>query len=512
LLGSKAVEPKLYMSFSLDAAVPANHIVRRLATVVDFGFVRGLVGKYYSHTGQPSVDPEVLFKLWLLGYLFNIRSERRLCEEASLNLAWRWFLGYELDEALPDHSVLTKARRRFGTRVYELFFRHIVKLCEEKGLVKGDVLFIDSTLSDANAARDTMRSRALAGPRLPEPAQFVADIFAVNDPAPEPEQPREKGGTGPKPGPLQETPTLRRSLVSTTDPDAEVSTRHNGRSRLVYKTQVTVDGGTAGVITAVDVGPAGNSDSSAVGKMLDKHEANLGRVPQELVGDSGYGSDGAVRECAAREIQPTLNIRRRGNKDGRFVLEDFTYVPERDIFVCPAGEELRRAADHFTLGKAVYRPRKRGVCATCPLKARCTSGRVDRQLMRAWDANLLDELRARLATRKGRLRLVRRQVVCERIMADLKSKHGFERAQFRGRASVQIQALLTASVINLKQLIKRSPQTQSGRAMPLAQRVLLAVRRPLGGFEAALKTALASNPVLASTTSLFASLPRANGS
>src|SRR5207244_394971 len=118
LMGSKAVEPKLYLSFSLDAAVPANHIVRRLAAAVDFGFVRSLTKQHYSNTGQPSVDPVVLFKLWLLGYLFNIRSERRLCEEAGLNLAWRWFLGYELDEALPDHSVLTKARRRFGTRVY----------------------------------------------------------------------------------------------------------------------------------------------------------------------------------------------------------------------------------------------------------------------------------------------------------------------------------------------------------------------------------------------------------
>src|SRR5947209_9708430 len=202
LMGSKAVEPKLYLSFSLDAAVPANHIVRRLAAAVDFGFVRNLTKQHYSHTGQPSVDPVVLFKLWLLGYLFNIRSERRLCEEAGLNLAWRWFLGYELDEALPDHSVLTKARRRFGTRVYELFFKQIVQLCEQRGLVQGDVLFIDSTLSDANAARDTLRSRALAGPRLPEPNQFVKDLFALNEPAPLPEPPRAKGGTGPKPGPL----------------------------------------------------------------------------------------------------------------------------------------------------------------------------------------------------------------------------------------------------------------------------------------------------------------------
>lgn len=261
-MGSKAVEPRLYYNFSLDAAVPANHIARRLAAAVDFSFVRGLVRKHYSHTGQPSVDPIVLFKLWLLGYLFNIRSERRLCEEAGLNLGWRWFLGYELDEPIPDHSVLTKARRRFGTRVYELFFRHIVQLCEERGLVEGDVLYLDSTLSDANAARDTLRSRAIAEPRLPEPAQFVRDLFAVNDPAPDPPPPRDKGGTGPKPSSHAEQPALRRSLVSTADPDAELQTRHQGRARLVYKTQVAVDGGKANIITAVSVGPAGDSDAA----------------------------------------------------------------------------------------------------------------------------------------------------------------------------------------------------------------------------------------------------------
>ncbi len=463
-MGSKAVEPKLYLSFSLDAAVPTNHIVRRLAAVVDFGFVRSLTKQHYSHTGQPSVDPVVLFKLWLLGYLFNIRSERRLCEEASLNLAWRWFLGYELDEALPDHSVLTKARRRFGTRVYELFFKRIVQLCEERGLVQGDVLFIDSTLSDANAARDTLRSRALAGPRLPEPAQFVKEL---NEPAPPPEPPREKGGTGPKPGPLAEQPTLRSSLVSTTDPDAEVASRHNGRSRLVYKTQVVVDGGKANIITAVDVGAAGDSDASSVGKMLDKHQVNLGRTPRELVGDSGYGTETGLRECEARGILATLNQKRKGNNTGLFSIDDFTYIVDRDVYICPAGTELVRAAEHFTLGKSVYRPKGKYTCANCALKAQCTTGRVNRQLQRSWGAEISERARVHVASRLGQRRLRRRQVVSERIMADLKSKHGFERAQFRRRPSVQIQALLTAAVINLKQLVKQRPEAQSGRAATL---------------------------------------------
>ncbi len=115
------------------------------------------------------MDPVVLFKLWLLGYLFNITSELRLCEEAGLNMAWRWFLGYELHEAIPEHSVLSKARKRFGTRLYEKFFARIVQLCEQAGLVEGDILFVDSTLSRANASPQGLRSRSLVQQKLSTP-------------------------------------------------------------------------------------------------------------------------------------------------------------------------------------------------------------------------------------------------------------------------------------------------------------------------------------------------------
>lgn len=467
-MGSKAVEPKLFVSFDLDSKVPRSHLLRRISEVTDFQFVRGLVRERYSQTGKPSVDPVVLFKLWLLGYLYNILSERRLCEEASMHLAWRWFLGYELDEELPDHSVLSKARRRYGTRVYELFFRRIVQLCEERGLVQGDVLFIDSTLSDANAARDSLRSRSLAT-QLSDPAQFVRDLQAVNDPPPEPEPPRPKRRRGPQPREREQPPAWRRSMVSTTDPDAELATRRDGRSRLAYKTQVVVDGGRANVITAVEVGGAGDSDSSAVGRLLDKHQVTLGRSPRELVGDRGYGSDAALRECLAREVTPILKVRAKSHLAGRFSVEDFTHIAERDVLICPAGQELQRTREKFVLRRAIYRPSQRGVCGSCPLKAKCTPGRGDRAVQRSWDASLLDAVNAQLKTPRGYLRMRQRQIVSERVMADLKTKHGFDRAQFRGRPSVQIQALLTAAVFDLKLLAKRRPEPQAGLATRLQE-------------------------------------------
>ena len=487
MMGQKTVEPKLYYSFSLDQAVPRNHLVRRLAAAVDFGFVYGLVRHYYSHTGQPSVDPVVLFKLSLLGYLFDITSERRLCEEASLNLAWRWFLGYELDEAIPDHSVLTKARRRFGTRVYELFFQQIVKLCQERGLVQGDQLFIDSTLSRADASQDTLRSRALMEQRLRDPKQFVRDLQAVNDPPPEPEPPRAKHPRGAKPG-RKTLPAWRRSLVSTTDPDAELATRRDGFSGLAYKTQVVVDGGKANVITAIEAGAAGDSDASAVGKMLDKHQTNVGQVPRELVGDSAYGTDSGIRQCLVRDVLATLKASSpKGGRKGYFRLEDFTYSAERNVLICPAGEELHPITELFVIGQTRYKPARRGVCAGCPLKAQCTPSKSDREVKRHWDAEDLKAARAHLSTPRSRRQFGRRQVVSERVMAELKCKHGFERVQFRGRASVQIQALLTAAAFNLKQLIKRGPEAQAGWATltigavgPLLRRTLARLTALLG--------------------------------
>ena len=122
-------EPKIYYNFDLDEKVPNDHLLRRINEAVDFSFIYPMVKDYYSHTGAPSIDPVVVFKLSLSGYLYNVSSERRLLEEASLNMAYLWFIGYEIDEALPDHSILTKTRIRFGVDVYREFFHQIVRVC-----------------------------------------------------------------------------------------------------------------------------------------------------------------------------------------------------------------------------------------------------------------------------------------------------------------------------------------------------------------------------------------------
>ena len=164
MMGQRRFESKLYYEFSLDRLVPEDHLLRRISAAVDFSFVRPLCRPFSSHTGQPSVDPVVLFKLLLIGYLYGITSERRLAQEVRLHLGYRWFLGYDVDEPTPDHSVLSKLRARLSPQVFEDFFQRSIELCRESGLLNEGPVYVDSTLIQAAASLD--RGRLPARPTI----------------------------------------------------------------------------------------------------------------------------------------------------------------------------------------------------------------------------------------------------------------------------------------------------------------------------------------------------------
>src|SRR3990172_6404998 len=173
---------KLYSQLSLDQLAPQDPLLRRIAEAVDFSFVRPLCRPFYSHTGQPSVDPVVLFKMLLVGYLYGITSERRLAQDVEPHLAYRWFLGYALDEPTPDHSVLSKARARFSPDVFEEFFRQSIELCRQVGLLAEGPVYVDTTLIQAAASMDSLVQRGeLVQPPLSAP-EYVRRLYQENDP------------------------------------------------------------------------------------------------------------------------------------------------------------------------------------------------------------------------------------------------------------------------------------------------------------------------------------------
>ena len=180
MMGQHQFTPKLYYELSLDRLVPRDHLLRQLSGAIDFSFVYPIARPYYSYTGQPSIDPIVLFKTLLVGYLYGITSERWLMREIQVNMAYRWFLGYDLDEAIPDHSVLSKARARFGMEVFENFFKHSIELCQKAGLLSEGPVYVDTTLVQAAASMDSLRKRdETIEPPLPI-REYVHRLYTEN--------------------------------------------------------------------------------------------------------------------------------------------------------------------------------------------------------------------------------------------------------------------------------------------------------------------------------------------
>jgi transposase len=276
-LGRKLFTPKVVHEVNLEERVPSDHLLRRIAEVVDFSFVRRLTARFYSRTGQPGIDPEVLCKMALVGYLYGITSERRLAEELRLHLAFRWFVGYDLDERTPDHSVLSKARRRLGVTGYQAFFTEIVRQCERAGLIDGRTLYLDSTLIEANAALGSRASRVLVaqlapvdepvaalGRDNPHPAEHAEAPEYPSAPTtpPNPEPGASPGlhlasSADPSNGPQG---AINELVVSRTDPDAGLVARDGVPLDFYYTAHIGVDGGRQRLITAVEVTPGEVAD------------------------------------------------------------------------------------------------------------------------------------------------------------------------------------------------------------------------------------------------------------
>jgi transposase len=464
MLGHKECAPKRFSCFSLEAQVPEDHLLRRVAAAVDFAFVRRLTARFYSHTGRPGLDPVVLFKLALLGWLYGITSERRLAAEVRLHLAYRWFLGYDLDEATPDHSVLSKARARFGVTVYQAFFTEIVRQCEQAGHVRGDRLYVDSTLTAANASLDSMGARALVA-QLPGVDEHLAAVWRDN-----PGEAAEAPPVAPPPvgaeaaGPRALRPSdppnaslglLNERLVSRTDPDAALVARDKVPPGLYYKIHVGVDGGAARVITAVEVTSGEVGDEQLLGRLLREHVGSTGRTVTEVVADTKYGTQANYLALEAARIRASIPPFLGGGIRRALGRERFVYDPAADRYRCPAGQPLRRMGRTRTgtpLGGFQYRADPQA-CRACPLKADCCGTAAARTITRPDDAGLSERVRAHLATRLARRSLRRRGCWVETVNAELKEHHGLRRAQCRGRAKVQMQAYGAAMAYNIKKLV-----------------------------------------------------------
>lgn len=463
MMGIKVYQEKIFYNFCLSKRVPENHFLRKLDKVVDLRFVRKLVADYYSYTGQPSIDPEVLFRMMLIGYFYGITSERRLAEDISLNLAYMWYLSYDLDESTPHHSVISKARARYGKEVFEQFFKHVLELCVQAGLVRGEKIFADSTFIRANASLKSIVLRQEAVEPSFTPKDFVQKVFAENPVEPE-QSTVSKNKTNPSPEnqPKKLLPEKKqkhskvysnKTHVSKTDPDASIIS-HGQKlpTQFTYKQHFTVDSH-ARVITAVEITPGAIGDERILPKLIEQQPVKV----KEIGADSKYGTFDNYAYLLEHNILPSIPPWKPGrpNKSKRFSPQEFKYDPVADIYKCPAGKTVVKGNDKLLQNCWTYRAKKKD-CRRCNLQSQCISPPNSyRRIFRHVNQYALDKVALHLQTEHAKQTICQRKTFPEWVISEAKNRHGLRRAVCRGLEKVSIQVLLIASVQNLKRLVER---------------------------------------------------------
>jgi len=452
-------ESKWYYDLSLEGLVPEDHLLRQILSAVDFSFIHPLCRPFYSHTGQPSVDPVVLFKSLLIGYLYGITSERRLAREISLNLAYRWFIGYDFDQRIPHHSVFSKARARFGPKVFEEFFRQSIDLCGRAGLLEEGPVYVDSTLIQAAASVDSLaRREELVQPPL-SVAEYVRRLYEENDAEPEDQEP--PAASGPRPRLRSRSGWPKRpnqELQSTTDPEATLVNRPEFGRHLAYKAHLAVSGKRGQVVTGAVATTGAAADEHLLAEVLWQHHRLSGLGIPAAVADAKYGTTFNFLYLGRLGIPAFIPLTRFGNmrKDiwGR---EHFQWLPDEDAYLCPAGQKLRRYAQVSGTQRVQYRAPK-GSCAVCALREQCTPSGRERTIHRSWGQEFVDATEELLASPLGKRRLVERKIYIEGAFGLAKELHGLRRTRFRGRSRVQIQVWLTAAAMNIKKAARSLAQ------------------------------------------------------
>jgi IS5 family transposase len=452
-------QPKLfYTAVNLEDRLRPDHPLRAIGAMIDFDFVRQEVADRYGNVGNPSVDPAVVLKLMFLLFYERVGSERQLAGQLGERLDWLWFCGYDLDSDLPHHSVLSKARRRWGKELFTRFFERVVWQCVEQGLVDGSTVYADGSVIAACAGKDSLGAALRLRGR-----QVYDDLEATCDEAPRPATP-----------------------ISTTDPEARL-TRKNGQTILGYKDHRVVDD-RCGIITATITTDAAVPEAAPLIEAIEQHEQNTQQAVAVVTADKGYGTAKVYRDLQQRRTTPCIPHKQATEAAaGKFRREQFIYDPTRDRYTCPAGATLvpRGPASE---GRYRYQAPP-GTCERCPLREPCTDNPRGRLLSRHVNQEAIDWADAALCPKRRRELMRRRKHKIEGSFADATNRHGYKRARWRGLAWMTVQNLLIATVQNIRKLLRHTrPRPHVGAPALRTQ----AAPGPL--TEAPITTARAASP------------------
>ena len=415
---------------NLARRVPEDHFLRKLNRVLDLSFVRHETASFYGKKGNVSVDPVIIMKMMLLLFLDNVKSERELMRVIPLRIDYLWYLGYGLEDEIPNHSVLSKARKRWGVSVFEKLFKQTIAQCHEAGLVDGSKLHVDASLIRANASKNSVVEIA------------AQEVLAKLEEEPAPKR-RPSG-------------SVNQTRRSTTDPESTLVRHGMGKSEPSYKNHRGIDD-KAGVITAMKTTTGAVSEAHELVDLTEEHEKNVGAEVKVVVADSLYGTTENFTMLGDMGIvthMGDLRSRQRNHRaEGIFDQSAFKYDGKRDCYTCPAGETLTYSGSDYIRGYNEYAPGK-GVCAGCHLRPQCTRSKEGRTINRYPLQGVLDRARKQSASKRGIEDRKRRQHFQERNFADAANHHGFKRSRWRGLWRQSLQDYLIAALQNLRLLIR----------------------------------------------------------
>ena len=449
MMGERRVmQEALFYGFSLERHVPDEHLLRKIDRFVDLSGLRTYLEPYYSEMGRPSIDPELMMRMLIVGYCFGIRSERRLCDEVHLNLAYRWFCRLGLDGGVPDHSTFSKNRHgRFReSDLLRKLFETVVARCIKERIVGGEAFGVDASMIMADAYR--RRGVAKVEDLDPTSSRAVAEYLSVLDDA-------AFGAATPK------EPTS----ISPTDPAARYTAAADTPAFYAYADNYLVDLKNAVILDVEATTVVRQAEVGAAKTMIDRTAERFDLKPSRLVGDAGYGSGEMVSWLVdKRGIEPHVKLIDKSERtDGTFSRSDFVFDPERDLYECPGGKELRKYRRAFTKprdgvlkdGRVGYRAIQRD-CNACALKPKCCPNMPARKIERSIHEPARDKVRAIAKTEAYAVSRRERKKV-EMLFAHLKRILGLGKLRLRGPSGAKDEFLLAATAQNLRKLAKLIP-------------------------------------------------------
>jgi transposase len=441
-------------AFNLDKVVPPDHLVRQIDGVLDLSWVHKELAPYYSHTGRPSIDPVLMIRMLLVGYLFALRSERRLCSEVQVNLAYRWFCKLSVEDQIPDHSVFSRARHeRFrDSDALRRVFEGVVSMCIAAGFVGGESFSVDASLikADVNKKKRVPGDQPSAWPKAEEASRAVREYLTALDAARSNDENGDGSGGGSSGGGSRSKPPKE---VSVTDPQATWVARPGVDPFFAYDANYLIDN-KAGIILDAEGTRANRIVEIAVTQtMIDRVRHRFDLQPQRLAGDTAYGAVRLLKWLVDRQIAPHIPVwDKSARSDGTFSRADFVFDQSRNIYICPNGKLLHTTGTVIDGGTLRYRASKRD-CDLCAFKMQCCPHTPARQIPRDLHEDARDVARA-LAKTEAFEQSRRERKKVEMRFAHMKRIFGLDRLRLRGLSGVRDEVLLTATAQNLRRLVK----------------------------------------------------------